>query len=166
MSGTISESTRGQRLSAAGFSPPYLATPGSSREGSVIGSKGPRDSQTSLAVNYIPSKFSPAMINNNVGPRRRKGKGGLGDMVPKRGGGVEAFASGQARMPSVNDEDYDGVDDTKNIIKRSGRLRWNRFKWLLFFANTLVCPLSGVHYAWLFPRFMLLTSCVSSSTNS
>ena len=57
--------------------------------------------------------------------------------VPKRGGGREAFRSGEARMPGVGDEDYDGVIPREGG-KTKPRLRWNKFKWTLFAANTLV----------------------------
>ena len=57
--------------------------------------------------------------------------------VPKTGGGREAFKSNESRMPGENDDDYDGVD-----VRRRGnwkpRLRWNRFKWILFLTNVVV----------------------------
>lgn len=71
--------------------------------------------------------------------KRRAGKGG--DLaVPKRGGGIEAFKSGEARMPGENDEDYDGVSSGWFGAERKNnraprRLHWNRFKTTLFFAN-------------------------------
>lgn len=37
-------------------------------------------------------------------------------------------------MPGENDEDYDGVDPGG----KGGKLRWNRFKWILFGTNTIV----------------------------
>ncbi|KAF9445753.1 hypothetical protein P691DRAFT_805241 [Macrolepiota fuliginosa MF-IS2] len=92
-------------------------------------------SSVSLSVNYIPSKFSDAMLSP-AGPRRRKGAGGFS--IPKPGGGVEAFRSGEARMPGANDEDYDGIQSGVLGAKdrRTGRrMRWTRFKWILFFAN-------------------------------
>lgn len=97
-------------------------------------------SSVSLTVNYIPHKFSDALL----GPRKRKGgAGGYGMSIPKPGGGVEAFRSGEARMPGVNDEDYDGVQSGWLGAKdrRTGtRMRWTKFKWILFFANILVRP--------------------------
>jgi hypothetical protein len=57
--------------------------------------------------------------------------------VPKRGGGREAFRPGEARMPGPGDEDYDGVMP-RHGSKTRPRLRWNRFKWVLFLSNSLV----------------------------
>ncbi|TDL17493.1 hypothetical protein BD410DRAFT_549786 [Rickenella mellea] len=94
----------------------------------------------SLSVNYLPHKFSgplPGGIH-----RRKTGKGGDvggGPVIPKRGGGREAFRSGEARMPGEGDEDYDGVTSGwfggKAGGKAKPRLRWNRFKWILFSMN-------------------------------
>jgi hypothetical protein len=68
----------------------------------------------SLSVNYIPSKFS--------GFRNRKG-GKYDDEpnLPKRGGGLQAFKTNEPRMP-----------------QGKGRLRWNKFKWILLATNTLL----------------------------
>ena len=101
---------------------------------------------TSLSVNFLPSKFtrpvSPGLHKRKSG---KDSKDVLG--LPKRGGGREAFRSGEARMPGENDEDYDGVD-VKNVRQtifgltalRKAGLRWNRFKWILFAANCAVRP--------------------------
>ncbi|KAG5650505.1 hypothetical protein H0H81_012005 [Sphagnurus paluster] len=92
-------------------------------------------STVSLSVNYLPSKFSATLLAPG-GSLTRKRKGGKGDIdpgFPKQGGGVEAFRSGEARMGV--DDDYDApVFGGKNGGKKK-RLRWNRFKWILFFAN-------------------------------
>jgi hypothetical protein len=73
---------------------------------------------------------------------KRNRKGGKSSVLPKRGGGVEAFRSGEARMPGENDEDYDGVQSPWFGAKEGGhtvpQLRWNKFKWTLFIANVLV----------------------------
>jgi hypothetical protein len=104
-----------------------------------------RSSSPSLSVNYVPSKFSPL---TNV---RRRNKGG-GAALPKNGGGREAFKAGEARMPAAGDEDYDGVQGGWFGGKEGGRtkqrLRWTKFKWILFVANTCVriparCPSSS-----------------------
>jgi len=104
--------------------------------GLTPGVRPPNDSSSvSLSVNYIPSKFSDALLS--PGARKRKG-GGFGPNIPKLGGGVEAFRSGEARMPGASDEDYDGVQSGLLGTKdhRTGRrMRWTRFKWILFFAN-------------------------------
>lgn len=93
-------------------------------------------SGVSLTINYLPHKFSNTLLS--PGPRKRKGKDGTPGM-PKRGGGVEAFKSGEARMPGENDEDYDGVSgDFFGARHGNKKLRWNKFKWFLFASNTLV----------------------------
>ncbi|THH20192.1 hypothetical protein EW146_g1131 [Bondarzewia mesenterica] len=93
-------------------------------------------SSNSLSVNYLPSKFSDALLYNGL--KRRNGKGSPLPM-PKRGGGREAFRSGEARMPGDGDDDYDGVQS--GWFGKDGgarpRLHWNRFKWTLFVANIL-----------------------------
>ncbi|KAH9854490.1 tetraspanin Tsp2 [Lenzites betulinus] len=89
---------------------------------------------TSLSVNYLPSKFSNTMLAGGI--KRRKGKG-MDDLhIPKRGGGREAFRANESRMPGDGDDDYDGVNFGQQK-GRKGRLRWNRFKWVLFVANTI-----------------------------
>ncbi|KAK7061293.1 hypothetical protein R3P38DRAFT_2828667 [Favolaschia claudopus] len=115
---------------------------GSSPMGSVIDG-----SNVSLTVNYLPSKF-PEMTS---GPRKRRNGKGMDSFGPKRGGGREAFRSGEARMPGHNDEDYDGVN-TSEWLKGRGRKRWNRFKWILFLTNTLLFA-----YSLLALVFCLLT---------
>lgn len=90
----------------------------------------------SLSINYLPTKFSDAVLYNGL---KNRGKGF--HLGPKRGGGREAFRSGEARMPGEGDEDYDGVQG--NFFGKEGgrtrpRLRWNKFKWTLFFSNLLV----------------------------
>lgn len=93
---------------------------------------------TSLSVNYLPSKFSNTLLAG--GMKRRKGKG-MDDLhIPKRGGGREAFKANESRMPGDGDDDYDGVTFGQQK-GRKGRLRWNRFKWVLFVANTVVSVL-------------------------
>jgi hypothetical protein len=99
----------------------------------------PESSAVSLTINYLPKKFSNSLLT--AGPRRRKaGKSGE-PPVPKMGGGVEAFKSGEARMPGLNDEDYDGISGGLFSGGNSAphrKLRWNRFKWTLFVANCFV----------------------------
>ncbi|KXN83085.1 hypothetical protein AN958_01836 [Leucoagaricus sp. SymC.cos] len=100
-------------------------------------------SDVSLSTHYLPSKFSSTMLN--PGPRKRKGRGkGNGEPhVPKMGGGVDAFRSGEARMPVDGDEDYDGV----NIgVLRTKKKSWNRFKWTLFVANLVLSAYSLVAF--------------------
>jgi hypothetical protein len=94
-------------------------------------------SPVSLSVNYLPHKFSSSLLA--PGARRRKGKGAAADaMLPKRGGGVEAFRNGEARMPGAGDDDYDGLSGDLFGRNAKPRLRWNKFKWTLFVANVFV----------------------------
>jgi len=92
-------------------------------------------SGTSLSVNYLPSKFS-----SNTQTKRRKGWKELDYMLPKQGGGREAFRSNERRMPGEGDDDYDGVNigGRREGGRTRPKLRWNRFKWTLFAANTLL----------------------------
>ena len=97
-------------------------------------------SNLSLSVNYLPAKFSDAVLYNGL-----KNRGKSFPLGPKRGGGREAFRSGEARMPGDGDEDYDGIQGsffTKEGGRTKPRLRWNGFKWSLFFSNVLVSILS------------------------
>ncbi|KAG6864938.1 hypothetical protein C0991_006209 [Blastosporella zonata] len=94
----------------------------------------------SLTVNYLPSKFSTTLLSpGGSSTRKRKSGKGIDPAMPKRGGGVEAFRSGEARMPGQGDDDYDGVNG-RIFGKEPGkkRLRWNRFKWILFCANIVL----------------------------
>jgi len=109
---------------------PFAAA--TSRDALTSGSDG----GLSLTVNYLPSKFSTSMLS--PGARKRKGgRNGIDPVLPKQGGGVEAFRSGEARMPGDGDEDYDGVTFGANANPHK-KLRWNRFKWILFCANCLL----------------------------
>ncbi|KAF8167113.1 tetraspanin Tsp2 family [Crassisporium funariophilum] len=92
------------------------------------GMRGSRDnlslqsnSNLSLTVNYLPSKFSSSLGSAGGVRYRKSGKGGDEPNFPKRGGGLEAFRTNESRMP-----------------QGKGRLRWNKFKWILFFTNTLL----------------------------
>ncbi|KIL71224.1 hypothetical protein M378DRAFT_65316 [Amanita muscaria Koide BX008] len=106
---------------------------------------------SSLTVNYLPRKFSSTILNP-ANPRRRKNtafpKSGAPATFPKRGGGVDAFRSGESRIPdpSVNGDDaYYGVDahspGAKTEVfggqRRAKKSKWNKFKWILFVSNLL-----------------------------
>lgn len=100
------------------------------------------DKTTSLSVNYLPSKFSRPH-SPGLHPRRVSSNPKLKSNAanPIRGGGLAAFRSGEARMADANDEDYDGVQTQGGWGVTGGkghRLRWNRFKWILLFTNSLV----------------------------
>ena len=139
----------GMNSNSSGLDPPSL--PYGSRAGSYrsmspkndtpLMSAGADGKATSLSVNYLPSKFSANILSGGI--KRRKGKGG--DIpLPKTGGGREAFRANESRMPGDGDDDYDGVSFGQNA--RKGRLRWNRFKWVLFISN-LVVSLSRHRYS-------------------
>jgi len=125
-----------------------------------VSKRGSNDSSNlSLTVNYLPSKFSSTLLSpgGNLTRKRKGGKSGMDPVVPKRGGGVEAFRSGEARMPGQGDDDYDGMQGGWFGGKEGGRttpkrLRWNRFKWILFVANIVLTT-----YSLLTLVFCLLT---------
>ena len=86
---------------------------------------------SSLSVNYLPTKFGAGLVS-----RKRYGK----DLSTpqKQGGGREAFKANESRMPSANDEDYDGVSTWFGHGSKQPALRWTKFKWVMFVANILV----------------------------
>lgn len=92
--------------------------------------------EASLSVNYLPSKFSDRVLSG--GPKRRKNWKQIDGMLPKRGGGREAFKSNEARMPGAGDEDEDGMTLGRAGGHTKPKLRWTRFKWVLVIANTVV----------------------------
>ncbi|KAF9545673.1 hypothetical protein CPC08DRAFT_649306 [Agrocybe pediades] len=86
----------------------------------------------SLSVNYLPQKFSASILSpGGASTRKRRSgvpKSGRAEpdfALPKRGGGTDAFKSGEARMP----ENGSG--------QRNRKMRWNKFKWILFTTNSL-----------------------------
>ncbi|KAI9636405.1 uncharacterized protein MKK02DRAFT_25209, partial [Dioszegia hungarica] len=92
----------------------------------------------SLSVNYVPAKFT--RMHN-------QGEGGSITMRKRRkqGGGREAFADDAGRMGQMGMVDDDeGVEYkmARGGVRRKGGkrkgLRWNRFKALLFAANTVI----------------------------
>ena len=113
------------------------------------------DSSVSLTVNYLPTKFSNPTLASTGARRRNRlalGKGrrdsspGAG-IVPKMGGGIEAFRSGESRIGGPGDEDDENeVEDGSSgrwFQKGTGKkghktLRWNRFKWALLCSNIVV----------------------------
>ncbi|KAK2461123.1 hypothetical protein APHAL10511_006650 [Amanita phalloides] len=114
-------------LADARLDPPVSPRPFLSRPDSPSG--------TSLTVNYIPSKFPQTLLSPGLGPYRRKVKGTPG--LPKVGGGVDAFRSGETRIGNRHDEDYNGIM-MGGYSKGRKKLKWTRFKWILFIANVLL----------------------------
>lgn len=108
-----------------------------------IKDKDPGSRPMSLSINYVPAKFAKLHAPGEYA-HRRKGKGDEG--LVKRGGGRSAFADDAGRMGAVGfvDDDYGteykvGKGGLKKKDKKKwATLRWNRFKWCLFVANTVV----------------------------
>lgn len=108
----------------------------SSRRSSIsfLGDKDSlKNRASSLSLNYVPAKFTRLHAPGDYAHRR------------KQGGGRDAFASDAQRMGQVGT-----VDDDEGVIfqvsesglkKKKPKLRWNRFKWVLFFATSVVSVL-------------------------
>ena len=77
-----------------------------------------------------------------------------------RGGGRDAFKANESRMPGDGDDDYDGVDFEKSG-RKGGRLRWNRFKWILFVSNLVVS--AHIHHLW-FSYLVILSRSITLPT--
>lgn len=90
------------------------------------------DRPNSLSINYVPTKFTKLHAQGDWAHRRAK-----------QGGGRDAFAANAARMGSPGT-----VDDDEGLVfqlgkgglksKHKPKLRWNRFKWILFGCNSVV----------------------------
>ncbi|KAJ7740569.1 hypothetical protein B0H16DRAFT_1664462 [Mycena metata] len=106
--------------------PAFLTADANSSNSDLSRSSSP-DSAVSLQINYLPSKFSEPAVRQRFGSK--VGKGGR----VKYGGGVDAFRAGEARMPRAHDQEYDGVDVGAGL--RTGKTKWNRFKWILVCSN-------------------------------
>ncbi|KAF8760946.1 Tetraspanin family [Rhizoctonia solani] len=88
-----------------------------------------------VVYQLCPAKFSRP---HSPGIHNRKGAKGA---EPKRGGGLDAFGQGHNRMADRDDEDYEGVQFGSGpgwSSNKKPRLRWNRFKWILFILNILL----------------------------
>lgn len=83
----------------------------------------------SLTINYVPSKFSGTILRRKTTAK-----------IPKRGGGVEAFRSGESRMPGQTSGDENRISMFGGKLQVVNKYRWNRFKWVLFFSNLCVRP--------------------------
>ncbi|KAJ7270269.1 hypothetical protein C8J57DRAFT_1065984 [Mycena rebaudengoi] len=98
----------------------------SSRSASPGASTSANGSTVSSQMNYLPNKFSSA-VRRHAGSK--VGKGG----PQKLGGGTDAFRANEMWIPRHDDQSYDGVD-----FGKSGKSKWNGFKWVLVFANTIL----------------------------
>jgi hypothetical protein len=106
-----------------------VSSKGTLEAGSIRGGR-----PNSLSVNYVPAKFTKLHAPGDWAHRRAK-----------IGGGRDAFAKDAQRMGKMGT-----VDDDEGVVfqlgkgglkKKKPKLRWNRFKWILFGANGVVsCP--------------------------
>ena len=100
------------------------------------------NSNASLVVNYLPSKFSNGVLSDSFGKRRRlphyRNDSSLGGaLIPKSDSGLDHYDVGDHALERPVARD--GKASPLLQIKKAERgLRWNRFKWVLFFTNILV----------------------------
>ncbi|CAK5271659.1 unnamed protein product [Mycena citricolor] len=123
---------------------PFAARQGSASSSSSSRPPSVAGSVTSLAHNYLPAKFSSSLVTR----RKPKGARSSGKGVPRipgfaRGGGVDAFGAGADRIPGERDEDEDDWGGRSRSlfagVGRAGkRVRWTRFKVILFAANLVL----------------------------
>nr|GAT51110.1 predicted protein [Mycena chlorophos] len=113
--------------------PPFADSASASSRSSSPGPNADAGSVVSLQINYLPTKFSNPLI------RRRRGTDASGQALLKRGGGVDAFRAGEPRMPGSNDDNYDGLEFGPKATRRA---KWNRFKWVLVFSNSVYTIIS------------------------
>ncbi|KAJ7446654.1 hypothetical protein B0H11DRAFT_1745592 [Mycena galericulata] len=137
----------GHRARTPSFAGASLLAPGesgsfsTSRPASAFGisadGSGGNRASTSLSVNYVPSKFSDALATGGARRRRKVGAGGKRAAMGARGGGVDAFKKGEARMPGPEDRDdlHPPTDRPNWLDKAEPGGRWTRFKWVLFVFN-------------------------------
>jgi len=128
-----------RQLSMANMDDPTLAPPivpfqentSNSRRSSFSSEKGALARPASLSINYVPTKFTKLHAPGDWAHRRAK-----------TGGGRDAFAKNESRMGMVGT-----VDDDEGVVfqlgkgglkKKKPKLRWNRFKWILFLTNLTV----------------------------
>ncbi|KAJ7197740.1 hypothetical protein GGX14DRAFT_470755 [Mycena pura] len=124
----------------------------SSRPASLFGINPENNrASTSLSINFVPSKFSDVLAHGGARRRRR-----LKDMkapVMARGGGVDAFKTGEARMADDRD-DLDPHTTRVNFLDPSDpKSRWTRFKWVLLLFNAVytmvaIVALVGCMLVW------------------
>ncbi|KAJ6582141.1 hypothetical protein B0H19DRAFT_1207670 [Mycena capillaripes] len=134
----------GSSLSARAPSPFGLnPREGSTRAISPFGINPENRASTSLSLNYVPSKFSDALFVG--GARRRKPKEANAPAMA-RGGGVDAFRKGEARVADDRDDLHPSAASKGWFDRTEMGSRWTRFKWVLFVFNVAytVCALAGL----------------------
>lgn len=110
-----------------------------------------KERPASLSVNYVPAKFTARRDGGLRARNPRKGGGASGAPAgAKVGGGRDAFAKNAQRMG-----DMGTVDDDEGVVfqlgkgglqrKNKPKLRWNRFKFVLFAANCCVSMIAILH---------------------
>ena len=129
---------------------------GLSSRRSSFSDKDGKERPPSLSLNYLPSKFTK---KHNTGQHLHK--------RAKQGGGRDAFARNASRMGMMGT-----VDDDEGVVfqlgkgglkKKKPKLRWNRFKWILFGCNTAVSRLlrwdagGRLRRVWLTPAHLVWT---------
>ncbi|KAJ7464389.1 hypothetical protein FB451DRAFT_1042248 [Mycena latifolia] len=125
---------------------------GSSRAPSLFGINPENRASTSLSINYLPSKFSDALAVG--GARRRRRAPQVDKLAMARGGGVDAFRKGEARMPEDRDDLHPSAARKGWFDRSETGSRWTRFKWVLFFFNlaysvVALAALVGMLLIWL-----------------
>jgi len=94
------------------------------------------DSKASLVVNYLPSKFSSGVFADSNQGYYRRGRNltdSWGSL--KTGDGADTSRNDEADL-AEDSSTYQWLHETNKKSKR--KLRWNKFKWFLFFANLSV----------------------------
>ncbi|KAF7300364.1 hypothetical protein HMN09_00919700 [Mycena chlorophos] len=149
---TTSADTRTTLFDAAHSRSPSVAM-SLSALAAASGGEGNRAS-TSLSLNYVPSKFSDVLVHPGARRRRRhnsetgqrllkaeKGQAGAGGLVRAptmaRGGGVDAFRRGEARVADDRDDLHPPVGKKGWMDRAEATSRWTRFKWVLFVFNVV-----------------------------
>ncbi|KAJ7736533.1 hypothetical protein DFH07DRAFT_98885 [Mycena maculata] len=119
---------------------------GSSRAASPFGinatATADHRASTSLSVNFLPAKFSDVLAGGGGARRRRPAP----QPAMARGGGVDAFRKGEARMPEDRDDLHPSATRTDWLDRAETGSRWTRFKWVLFVFNIAysACALAGL----------------------
>lgn len=99
-------------------------------------------------VNYLPNKFSNGVLLESFYAGRQRNHNGSMSSLPPNGNSWDSLGLGEPRPASEyslgEDKDCDFRDDSSthawlsNRVTKYQKLRWNKFKWILFIANVLV----------------------------
>ncbi|ODN79691.1 hypothetical protein L202_03620 [Cryptococcus amylolentus CBS 6039] len=113
---------------------PFVPGDGLSSRRSSVSFLGDKESlknrASSLSLNYVPAKFSRLHVQGDYSHRQ------------KLGGGRDAFAADASRMGQMGTVDDDeGITfqyGAHGLKQKKPKLVWNRFKWVLFFATSVL----------------------------